>query len=261
MTAFSSAYEMSAAHPGRGLLWLLFEEVPPSLARLPADFVTAYYATALALVAAVGLLARQGHRGAAAWTAACCLGHLLLVALSNPVVGPAAFYIENLYLPAAWMAAVGLSFCVAAVGPLAPKPAVSIAIAALVIARFGQIVHVGLDTYRPRLERLGADLERYADQKTLLLETPELTEAYLMTWGTGYEAWVWSARRGLPTRGFLIAPSAEPLRWALNDPERLVTKFLMPRFAELPPRYFANPDPERGYRVVRVGDEAGGGLR
>ena len=248
---FATEYDGQAGNPAEGLLGFVRGDLPSSIPTLLTNLGALYYGFVTVLALGSWLLWRGGWRWAAVWTLGAVGGHLALVAVSYPGPDVAAFYIENLYLPAGWMAAVGLAFGWAATGWAAPKPAIVWLIAALALARLGHIAYVGLDTYQPRLRRLTADLERYADQKTFLVKTPDLTAAYIMTWGTGYEAWVWSARRGLPTRGFLIAEAPQNFAWALNDPDRLVTEFLMPRFDELPARYFANPDTTRGYRVVR----------
>lgn len=240
---FSTSYDAAAGEGWRGgVASVLAGEVPFSVRELIGGLGMEYVAFTLLVALAVFGFWRAGHPLAAAWAVASVAGHLALVALSYPTSQTRAFYIENLYAPAAYVAAA--AFSLAWVGGRGERPvprwvaglafASSLARAAVVVA-FGTLVYV------PRLAALEELLGRHADRKAIARNTPALRDRLIMTWGVPFEAWVLSAGRNLPTQGFLLADDPARYRDQLGRPGIFVGAWTSPEFASLPAAYFRDP--------------------
>ncbi len=250
-TFFSTSYDEAAGQDLEVMITgLLGGDVPYAITHLLHNLVLVYYAFVLVAALGVYFLWRSGAKLAAAWSTAAVVGHLLLVALSYPTDYTVDFYIENLYLPAGWMAGVAFAFGWQRVnGYAAPAYAVA-GVAVLGLIRVVHILYFGQTLYQPRLDFLEEELATYREQKVFRVETPELTERLIMTWGTPYEAWVISAREGRPTQGYIVHVDQNAYRWALDDAGRCVMTFTQPIFDELREDLFANPDSSATYVVV-----------
>jgi len=177
------------------------------------------------------------------------LCYLLLVNVSIPD-GFHRFYLENLYLPLAFFAALPLLFDLL---PHFARPATAAGLpkwifAGLVVCMALRIVHIGF-AHRPWTARL--DWERSFMAETATLPQPKLLVAesrvpmdkLLMSWGTSFEFMLLSSIES-PDSTRLIAVDEDPSRlgWATKQPRSVITEWEVWEYDALPQRYFHPTD-------------------
>jgi len=233
-----------------GIKTLLRFEIPYSIPNFFANLATTYYAFFFVGIIGIWLLWRAGFKLAASWTLAAVVGHIGLVALAYSTSATPDFYIENLYLPAGFMAAAGLTYGVKSfeIKSISKKPSIYILI--FLVLRIGHIGWTGETVYTQRLTQFKTMLSKHKNEKVIYKETPELRERLIETWGTGYEAWVLSARNKKFTQGFLVHKDPKEIKWAIDDPNRLILNFHQYLFDELPKQYFKQPKRGQQYRII-----------
>ncbi len=231
---FTTSYDTAAGGtPLQTLRQALGGDIPFAFSRLAQNLPSMYWAFCMVLALAFWLLWQSKQRVAALWTLAAVLGHLLLVALSYPGEAVQDFYIENLYLPAGWMAGLAIAFGWERL-EWQIRPWMAGLVLVLAVLRIGQIGYVGQTIYAKRLDFLRHELETYVGRNVLVKETPELQKSLIMTWGTPYEAWVLGQRESQTVPGYAVLPNAEGYDWAIREPDRLIMTFTQPKQSELP---------------------------
>ncbi len=251
-TFFSTGYD-DAAGVGAGevVRGIFAGNIPYAIPHLAANMISTYYA--FAAIALIALLALWGARQrlAALWIGAAIGGHLLLVAVSYPGPTVTDFYIENLYLPAGFMAAAALAVAWKACNY--PQLTMRLGIAVMVLAslRLAHVYAQGSSLYAPRLAYLQEQLLHYRGQDVAIQETPKLTQRLIMTWGTPYEAWVQSSRYGRPLQAYLVHPAIEHYRSALEANNNVIFTFHQVPRAELPAHYAQAVKP-LNYRLFKL---------
>lgn len=248
---FATPYGAAAGDFWDGYGTVTRGDFPPSVWRLVYDLPTEYYAFACLIPLGAVLLWRSGAKLAALWTLAAIAGHCALVTLSYPTLATETFYLENLLLPAGFMAGSGVAFGWERVSGFGVSRPVAYAVLALATWRMIDVYREGLTTYRPRRERLEALVETYGGRKVVIPSTPELERELMMTWAVSYEAWLVSARRGEATTGLLVVPDVSLQCWREGDAERLSLLWHQDRFDQPPTQYFG--DPGGAYYVVQPG--------
>lgn len=249
--AFKTPYDAVAGGGIKiGLKTILRLEIPYSIPHFFESLATTYYAFFLVGILGLWLLWKAGQKLAVGWTLAAIVGHIGLVALAYSTSATPDFYIENLYLPAGFMAAAGLVYGMKFSERQSISVVPSIWILVFLVFRTGHVSWHGDTVYVPRLSHLKTMLDTHKEEKVIYRETPELREELIETWGTGYEAWVLSTRNQKPTQGFLVHKEPSDLQWAIDDPNRLILNFHQYLFEELPEHHFEQPKEGQAYRIV-----------
>ena len=240
---FSTPYDSSAGGGLRDALTILRDgRLPYSVSHFAQQaFAGPYFAFAAVAALTTYTFWRMKRRLLAGYVVTGVTAHLGLVALSYPGESVRDFYIENLYLPAGWMACLAAAYAWERASEFSLRKPLVYALAGVFGLRIAVIFYTGAALYTPRLATLKSLMAEHRGEKVLIRETPELVDELIMTWGVSYEAWVVSAREGRATQGLIVAPDPESYRWALDDPDRLVLYFSQPTFAEVGSPYVSNP--------------------
>ena len=251
-THFRTFYDAQVNNDWRPALDRLLDgDVPYSITAFARNVCWDYALFVFLVVASVATLWRARRRLLSVLTAGFVIGHLLLVALHYPTPVTTEFYIEHLYLPAGFVAAVGLSIGIGRSTRQAwVGQRVAIALGVAVALRLGYIGYVGETVYTPRLERLRAELDRYAGRKVVLRDGPAVTESLLMTWATPFEAWLVSAHKGEASAGYLVLPDPEAVRDHYGETGIFLAPTVAYPYDSLPAHYFGDPVPGVGYEFV-----------
>lgn len=248
---FRSPYDASAGGGIKvGLMTLLELEIPYAAPHFFENLANTYYLFLVVTALGIWLLWKSGQKQVAAWTLAALGAQLAIVTLSYSTEVTPDFYRENLYLPAGFIGAVGFSFGVFNMKIQRVPVITSILLITVLMFRMLHISWIGDSVYAPRLLSLQALLDTHKETKVILKETPLLRERLILTWGTGYEAWVYSSRREKPTQGFLVHEDPAEIQWAIDDPSLLILQFHHPKFSELPKKYFTQPKESQKYRLI-----------
>ena len=249
---FATPYDESAGHFADGFGTVTRGDFPPSVWRFVYDLGTDYYLFAAIVLLGPLLLWRSGAKLAAVWTLAAVGGHCGLVTLSYPTLATEVFYLENLLLPAGFMAGAGLAFGWERASGFGVSRPIALAVLAAFALRMVDVYWLGCTTFRERRERLEALVDRYRGEKVVIPATDALERELIMTWAVSYEAWLVSARRREPTTGVLVVEDPEAHHWRAGEAERLSLLWHRDRYDELPEAYFG--DPGGAYRVVERAD-------
>ena len=249
--AFWSPYDKSAGGGIKtGLTSILNLELPYSIPHFVENLGTSYYAFSILTLLGIWLLWKSGNRLSAAWVFVSVIGYIGIVSLVHSTSATPDFYFENLCLPAAFMAAAGLAVGIERTKIKMISPILSTIFVLFIIFRLNHVAWIGNEVYTTRLAFLKEMVYRHAGKKVIYQETPELLDSLIITWGTGYEAWLLSARNKSPTHCFLVSDQPAELQWAVDDPTRLILQFHQPLFSELSKQYFEQPNDKIKYKII-----------
>ncbi len=202
--------------------------------------VTDYWLLTLSFIGVNVVYFRQKNWRKGLFFNASFFGYLLLVNVSIPD-GYHQFYMENLYLPLAFMTILPLVFDVFPIFEKEGKYS-KWALSALALCLALRVASIGL-AHQPWTKRLQWESKLMAENpgKLLLQETPEQMKVLLMSWGSSFEFMLLSSLENpKDTRLITIDEDPSRLSWATNKPRSVITEWYVWDFDELPHRYF-NP--------------------
>lgn len=208
----------------------------PSNAVFFKSMLTHYYFLGIGFLLLMWWFAKKKHFLKLLFVAGSFIGYLLLVNVSYPS-GAETFYLENLYLPLSLI--IGVPLVLDLVPTLQAKHLVMI-LGVMMIVRLGDIC-ISSSTYTKRMDNLSSIIDNASktpNAKQIIAETPALKKELIMTWGTPYETWLLSSRKGGATKSILITPQPKELEWTISNTKAFITPWGVFEYKDLPNSYF-----------------------